>query len=50
MPQNAAGWRTDPPVSEPSAHGTNPAATAAIEPPLEPPGTQSLFHGFVVFW
>ena len=28
-PHNAAGWRIDPPVSEPSASGANPAATAA---------------------
>ncbi len=39
-PQNAAGWRTDPPVSEPSAAGVTPAATSAAEPPLDPPGTQ----------
>src|SRR4030088_1062997 len=30
----------DPPVSEPSATGTRPAATAAAEPPLDPPGTR----------
>ena len=40
-PQNAAGCRTEPPVSEPSAIGTMPAATAAAEPPDEPPGTRS---------
>ena len=40
MPQNAAGWRTEPPVSEPNAIGTMPAATAAAEPPDEPPGTR----------
>src|SRR5260221_8415046 len=40
MPQNAAGWRTDPPVSVPSATSTAPAATAAAEPPEEPPGTR----------
>ena len=28
-PQSAAGWRIEPPVSEPSASGTSPAATAA---------------------
>lgn len=28
------------------ANGTNPAATAAAEPPEEPPGTRSLSHGF----
>src|SRR4051812_35164501 len=41
MPQNAAGCRTDPPVSEPSAMSTAPAATATAEPPDEPPGTRS---------
>src|SRR5512137_770841 len=41
MPQKLAGWRTDPPVSLPSASGTRPAATAAAEPPDEPPGTRS---------
>src|SRR5512146_1953427 len=45
-PQNAAGWRTEPPVSEPSAIGTMPAATAAAEPPDEPPGTRSGASGF----
>src|SRR5689334_11975040 len=48
MPQNAAGWRTDPPVSEPRATGTMPAATAAAEPPDEPPGTRSGATGFRV--
>ena len=48
MPQNAAGPRTDPPVSVPNAAGTCPAATAAPDPPDEPPGTLSRFHGFRV--
>ena len=39
---------TEPPVSEPSAHGARPAATAAAEPPDEPPGTRSGSHGFRV--
>src|SRR5215213_4384318 len=39
-PHNDAGCRTEPPVSEPSAIGTMPAATAAAEPPDEPPGTR----------
>ena len=30
-PQKAAGFRTDPPVSEPSARSASPAATAAAE-------------------
>ena len=38
IPQSAAGWRIEPPVSVPSAHGASPAATAAADPPEEPPG------------
>ena len=45
MPQNAAGPRIEPPVSEPVAPCTSPAASAAPEPLLEPPGTWSRFHG-----
>src|SRR5579864_4497235 len=45
MPHSAAGCRIDPPVSEPSAHGTLPAATVAALPPLLPPGTRSTSHG-----
>src|SRR5688572_20391857 len=44
-PQSAAGWRTDPPVSEPRATGTIRAATAAAEPPDDPPGTREVSHG-----
>ena len=40
-PQNEAGWRMEPPVSEPSATTAVPCATTAAEPPLEPPGTRS---------
>ena len=47
-PQRAAGWRIEPPVSVPSASGVNPAATAADEPPEEPPGTRSGAHGLCV--
>src|SRR6266436_1820587 len=47
-PQNDAGWRTEPPVSEPSAAGTAPAATSAAEPPEEPPGTRVLSVGCCV--
>jgi len=36
-PQHAAGMRTEPPVSVPSASETKPAATAAALPLLEPP-------------
>ena len=49
-PQRAAGWRIEPPVSEPSASGTMPAATAAAEPPEEPPGTRVRSHGLLVGW
>ena len=38
-PQNDEGTRIEPLVSEPSASGTWPAATAAPEPPEEPPAT-----------
>jgi hypothetical protein len=48
IPQNDAGWRTDPPVSEPRAPRANPAATAAALPPLVPPGTRSMSSGFRV--
>src|SRR6266851_1351176 len=47
-PQNAAGILIEPPPSVAVAIGTNPPATAAAEPPLEPPGDQSVAHGFLV--
>jgi len=47
-PQYDAGCRIEPPVSEPSAQKHSFAATAAAEPPEEPPGTCSVFHGFLV--
>ena len=40
MPHRAAGWRMEPPVSVPVPAGTSRAATAAAEPPEEPPGTR----------
>ena len=46
MPHRAAGCLIEPPVSEPSAHGAMPAATAAAEPPPDPPGTRVGSHGF----
>ena len=51
IPQNDAGWRIEPPVSVPVAARQSPAATAAAEPPDEPPGTRSwpsslAVHGF----
>src|SRR2546422_167041 len=38
----------EPPVSVPRASGIMPAATAAAEPPLLPPGTRSGSHGLRV--
>src|SRR5690606_38143786 len=38
MPHRAAGTRTEPPVSLPSAKAHSPAATATAEPLLDPPG------------
>src|SRR4051812_44886817 len=35
----------DPPVSDPRATGTDPAATAAADPPLDPPGVRSRSQG-----
>ena len=43
MPVNAAGWRIEPPVSVPVAPSARRAATAAAEPPDEPPGTSGVF-------
>src|SRR5437762_11977728 len=48
MPQKAAGWRIEPPVSVPSPPAARPAATAAAGPPDEPPGTRARSHGFLV--
>src|SRR5687768_16970186 len=47
-PQSAAGWRIEPPVSDPSAKGAKPAATAAALPPLDPPGTRPVSWGLRV--
>src|SRR3546814_18046879 len=47
-PHGAAGWGTDPPVSGPVAATLRPAATAAAEPPDEPPGTAVGSQGFLV--
>jgi hypothetical protein len=38
----------EPPVSDPRAAMHSPAATAAAEPPLEPPGMRSRSQGFFV--
>ena len=47
-PQQADGIRSDPPPSDPVASGTMPAAMAAADPPDEPPGVCSRFHGLRV--
>ena len=41
--------RMDPPPSVPSESGAYPAATAADDPPEEPPGVSAVFHGLRVF-
>ena len=46
--QYDAGCRMDPPVSEPKAPRHISAATAAAEPPLEPPGTRAGSQGLRV--
>ena len=40
VPVKAAGWRIEPPVSVAVAPRHRPAATAAAEPPEEPPGVR----------
>src|SRR5207253_11144039 len=47
-PHSAAGCRTEPPVSVPSAHTACPDATAAADPADDPPGTRPRSHGFLV--
>src|SRR4029077_19019990 len=43
-----AGWRIEPPVSVPVAAGSRRAATAAADPPDEPPGTRLSSQGWRV--
>ena len=45
IPQCDAGPRMEPPVSEPSAIGSRPAATAAPEPVEDPPVKWARFQG-----
>src|SRR5450755_404374 len=47
-PQQDAGMRIDPPPSLACESGTMPAATAAADPPLDPPDESSGFQGFLV--
>ena len=46
-----SSWRGSAPSRPPSdevANGTRPAASAAADPPLDPPGERSGFHGLRV--
>ncbi len=45
-PQQAAGMRIEPPESLPRPTTASPAATAAAEPPLEPPAMRPGKRGF----
>ncbi len=45
-PHHAAGIRIEPPESVPRAASQRPAATAAAEPPLEPPARRPGATGF----
>ncbi len=47
-PFQAAGLRSDPPRSLPSASGTSRQASATAPPPLEPPADRSVSHGLRV--
>src|SRR5581483_12115864 len=47
-PQRIAGDRIEPDVSPPVAPSTIWAATAAAEPPLDPPGSWERSQGFLV--
>src|SRR6266508_3840724 len=48
MPQSDAGCRNEPPMSLPIPSTACPAATAAADPPLDPPGTLVGSHGLRV--
>ena len=47
-PHKEAGCLIDPPVSDPRAKIVWFLATAAAEPPLDPPGILSMSQGFLV--
>jgi hypothetical protein len=47
-PQKDAGTRMEPPASLPSSRGTMPAASAAAEPPEEPPSDRIRSWGLLV--
>src|SRR5437764_15375621 len=46
--QNAAGLRSDPPVSDPVATGTSPQANATAAPPEDPPHVLVRSYGLCV--
>src|SRR6185312_6176536 len=46
--QNAAGLRSEPPVSEPLATGTSPQASATAAPPEDPPQVLDKSYGLRV--
>ena len=48
MPQNEAGLRRLPPVSEPVQTGSMSVASAAAEPPDEPPALRPGLNGLPV--
>src|SRR3989338_5677961 len=48
IPHMAAGCRTEPPVSDPRANTARLAATAAADPPDDPPGIILSSNGFLV--
>src|SRR3954452_10270706 len=48
VPVKAAGIRTDPPPSVPTDQAPMPSATAAADPPLEPPGVVARSQGLRV--
>ena len=47
-PQKLAGFRSDPPRSEPLAIHAMPVASATADPPDEPAQDSAVFHGFRV--
>jgi hypothetical protein len=47
-PQKCAGHRIDPPMSLPRERYVRPEASAAAQPPLDPPLVRSGFQGLFV--
>src|SRR3954464_11321087 len=48
MPQNLAGLRSEPPMSEPCASHAVPVASATAAPPDEPAAERDVFQGLSV--